>query len=75
MATIQIFHTTNIILVDNSMFTFINSISESRLRDVPAASEVLLTYCSQPVSGLCPMTDEVRKVLDGVNKPKKGGKK
>ncbi|CAI9266312.1 unnamed protein product [Lactuca saligna] len=35
MATIQIFHTTNIIRIDNSKFNFINSIPELMLRDVP----------------------------------------
>ncbi|CAI9302917.1 unnamed protein product [Lactuca saligna] len=75
MAAIRIFHTTNIILTDKSKFTFIGSISESLLRDVPATSEVLRTYHSLPVSGFCPMTDDVRNVLDEADKPKKGGKK
>lgn len=45
------------------------------LRDVPPASEVLKSYRSLPVYGFCPITDEMRKVLDEADKPKKGRKK
>lgn len=72
MANIQVFHTTNIILSDTTRFTFIRSIPESMLRNVPAASEVLQDYRSLQVSGPIPMTEEIRKVLDKDDKPKKG---
>lgn len=75
VATIQIFHTTKIILDDTSIFTFICSVLETMLRNVPAASEVRQTYRSVPTSNLQPITDVVRKVLKDIDKPKKGWKK
>lgn len=75
MAAIQIFHISNIILADNSNFSFIGSIPEAMLRDVSASSEVLWAYRSFPLSGFHPLTDEMRKVLEDVEKCNKGGKK
>lgn len=75
MVVIQIFHTINIILADTSRFSFIGSIPEVMLRNVPAASEVMRTYHSLPASGLRPITCIVRKILVEVDRPKKGGKK
>ena len=75
MAAIPIFHTTNIIVADTSKFSFITSIPEAMLRDVPVVSEVLRAYHSLSVSGFRLITDEMRKVLDKADRPKKGGKK
>lgn len=75
MAAIQIFHITNIILADTSRFTFIGSISEAMLRNVPIVGDVMRTYRSLLASGLQPITDVVCKVLEEADKPKKGGKK
>ena len=59
MANIQVFHTTNIIFSDTSQFTFIESILEMMLRNVPAASEVIRAYCSLSAFDPRPMTSEV----------------
>ncbi|CAI9302847.1 unnamed protein product [Lactuca saligna] len=61
MASIHIFHTTNIILTDTSKFSFIDSIPEVMLRDVPAASDVLRAYRTLPVSGFHPLTNDMKK--------------
>ena len=50
IATIPIFHTSNVIVSDSSRFTFIGSIAESMLRNVPADSEVIKEYRRQPAS-------------------------
>ncbi|CAI9280164.1 unnamed protein product [Lactuca saligna] len=63
MAAIQIFRTTNIILVDISRFTFTGSIPETMLCNVPVTSEVVQTYRSLPVSGLRPIIDVVYKAV------------
>ncbi|CAI9284233.1 unnamed protein product [Lactuca saligna] len=55
-------------------FAFIGSIPESMLRYIPTTSEVIQAYRSVSHSGPRPMTDEIRKVLDEVDKPKNGGK-
>lgn len=75
MDSIQIIQTTNIILVDNPKFNFTGSLPEAMLRDIPASSEILQAYHSLSLSGFCPLTDEMRKVLEEVDKPQNGGKK
>ena len=74
MDNIQVFHTTNIILADTSRFTFIGSILESMLHNIPTASEVIQAYRSLPASGPRPLTDAITKVVEEADKPNKGGK-
>lgn len=75
MANIQVFHTSNTILFDSSRFSFIGSIPESMLHNIPATSDVIRAYRSLPACGPRPMTDAVRQVLEVADKLKKGGKK
>lgn len=63
LASIQIFHTPNIILADKSKFNLIGFIPEVMFRDVPATSDVLWDCRNLPVTGFCPLTDEMQKVL------------
>lgn len=59
MVGILTFQTMNIIHVDTSKFSFIGSIPEVIVQEVPAASEVLRAYRSLPVSGFYPLIDEL----------------
>lgn len=63
------------ILSDSLRFTCIGSIPEMMLYNVPANSEVIQAYPRQMASGPGALIDIVRKVLEEVDKPKKGGKR
>lgn len=75
MAAILTFHTTNIILNDNSKFSFVGSIPKAMFHDVPATSKILESYRKIPVSGFHPLTAEMRLIIKEANKPNKGGQK
>lgn len=75
MANISTFHTTGIILAHNSKFSFVVSIPEAMLRDVPAASKFLEGYQTILASGFCPLTPEMQSIISKANKPNKGGQK
>lgn len=73
MDTISNFHTTGIIHVENSKFTFFCSIPESMLCDVPTASKILKGYWKTPASCFRPLTHEMQSIIAEAEKPKKGG--
>lgn len=75
MSSIKIFHATNIILAGNSKFNIIGSIHQGMLCDILAASDILRAYHSLPLSCFRPLTNEMQKVLDEVDKLKRGEKK
>lgn len=75
VASISTFHTTGIILADNSKFSFVGSISEAMFRDVPVASKILEGYRKILVLGFRPLTPEMQSIIAEVDKPKKGGQK
>lgn len=75
MATISTFHTTSIILADNSKFSFVGSILEAMFRDVPVASKILEAYRKVTASGFHPITPEMQAILAKADKTKKGGQK
>lgn len=68
------FHTSNVIISDCSRFVFIRSILDEMLRNVPLNSEIITANQSLPVSSPHPVTAEIHKVLEEVDKLKKGGK-
>ena len=74
IAAILVFHTSNVIVSDSSRFVFIESIPETMLRYVPADSEVIKEYRRQLASSPRRLTVEMRKALEEVDKPNKGGK-
>ncbi|CAI9291697.1 unnamed protein product [Lactuca saligna] len=70
-----IFHTTHIIIPNNSKFSFVGFIPKAVFRDVPAATKILEAYRKLQFSGFYPLTDDMQTILEEDNKPKKGGKK
>lgn len=75
MATISTFHTTSIILADNSKFSFVGSIAEAMFSDVPVASKILEAYKKFTASGFRSITPKMQAILAEEDKPKKGGQK
>ncbi|CAI9267847.1 unnamed protein product [Lactuca saligna] len=71
MYAILIFHTTNFIIADNCKLSFVGFILEAIFRAVPTASKILEAYRKPPISGFCPLTDEMRAILEEADKPKK----
>lgn len=59
MDAIPIFHTMDIILADNSKFSFIGSILEAMFRDVLVESKLLEDYRKIPILVFCPLNDEM----------------
>ena len=74
ITAILIFYTCSVIVSDSSRFVFIESIPETMLRYVPADSEVIKEYRRQLASSPRRLTVEMRKALEEVDKPNKGGK-
>lgn len=75
MAVVQTFRTTNIILANNYKFNFIGLIPEAMFRSVPEGIQIMQKNRGQPTSGLRPISDVIRQILEEADKPKKGGKK
>lgn len=75
MEAIPIFHTSNFIVSDPTKFSFIGSLPEAMLNYVPTDNELINEYQKKHVSGPFPLTHEMQKALEEVNKPKKGGKR
>ena len=74
MSSIATFHTTKIIIVDNSRFPFVGSISKTMFRCLPVASKILEDYKKLPSLGPHTITLDMRSILDEAEKVKKGGK-
>lgn len=72
MSAFSIFHTTNIILYDNSNYSFVRSSPEAMFCDVPTASKILEAYRKLPVLGFHPLTLEMKSIIDEADKTKKG---
>lgn len=73
MASIATFHTTKIIIPDNSKFSFIGSIPESMYWCVSSESKIMKSYKAQQVSGPRFITPEMQKTLDEADAQKKRG--
>ena len=73
-SSIAPFHTTKIIVFDNSKFTFVGSIHESMYRCVSGESKLSGEYKKRPVSGPRILNPEMQHNLDEANKIMKGGK-
>ena len=73
-SSISTFHTTKIIISDNSKFTFVGSITETMFRSVPAASKILEEYKKLPSSGARTITPEMHTEIEEADKVKKRGK-
>lgn len=70
--TVSTFHTTGIIVADNSKFSFIGSIPEAMFRDIPVSNNILEGYRKITPSGFRPVTPEMQAIIDEADKPKKG---
>ena len=74
MAAIPIFHTSNFIVSDPTKFYFVGSIPEAILIKVSAANVLITKYRKKPTYGPRPLNTEMRKAMEEVKKPIKGGK-
>ena len=72
LSTVSTFHTTGIILADNSKFSFVGSIPEAMFRDVSATSKILEGFRKLAPSVFHTITLEMQVILTEVDKPKKG---
>ena len=73
MSLIATFHTTKIIVTDNSKFSFVAFIPESMYSYVYGASKIIGEYKKHPVPGPRVLTPEMQHTLDEADELKKGG--
>lgn len=74
LAVISILHTSNITMSDSTKFSFIRSIPEAMLLNVPADNLVVNEYRKNPASGVRPMPEDLQKAREEGTKLKRGGK-
>lgn len=73
ITSISTFHTTGIIILDSSKFSFIGSIPKAMFRDVPTSSKILEGYRKLTPSGPHELSEEMQVIIAEADKPKKGG--
>lgn len=74
-ASIPILHTSNFIVLDPTKFSFVGSIPEEMLKNVPSDNIVVNEYWKKPTFGVRPMPEDLWMALKEGNKPQKGGNK
>ena len=74
-STVSNFHTTDIILANNSKFSFVGSIPNAMFIDVPTASKILEGFRKLAPFGFCTITPELQAILAEADKTKKVGQK
>ncbi|CAI9268699.1 unnamed protein product [Lactuca saligna] len=72
VASISIYHTTGIIIVDTSKFSFVGSCPEAMFREVLEARKILEAYRELFSLGFRPLTQEMKSIIAEADKPKKG---
>ena len=75
LSTVSTFHTTGIILADNSKFSFVGLIPEAMVRDMPAVSKIFERFCKLGPYGFRIVTPEMQAILAVTDKLKKSGQK